>query len=318
MFDFLTLDYIKSLGIKGSVVRGNEIWMNCPFHMEEKPSSKINLETGRFKCFGCGKSLGIMDFLLQNGKKMSDFNMAFFRELARSEKNNIYEKKKIKDDPLLKFRNKEKDEKSYIKDSFLDQFTQKKFPKKFVEMMGYDHILKYEVMYDEKNNTLVFPVRDIDGYLVSVAGREYYSGKFFFYKVIYKGLLGVNRAVYSDSIMIVEGLRDWLLLSKFFNFPVVCLMGSELSSKGISDIKYLRREKLYEIILGLDNDKTGERAFDHISKIIIKEDLCDRLYKMTPILKDWMDMYKEGIDLNVKKKTYLEYKLERKSYLCGN
>lgn len=316
MFDFLTINYLENLGIKGCITKGVEVWMNCPFHNEEKPSSKINLETGRFKCFGCGKSLGVMEFLLKNGKKITDFNMEFFRQLVRAEKNNIYEKRKNDKDILKEFRDRKKGEEiTHIKDDFLLQFTNKKFPKRLVDTMGYDHLLKYEIMLDEKNNTIVFPVRDIDGYLIAVAGREYYTGKFFFYKVIYKGILGINRALYSNKVIIVEGLRDWLLLSKM-KTPVLCLMGSELSKKGVESLKRLREGKLDEIILGLDNDKTGERAYEKICGIILKENLCDKLYKITPTMKDWMEMYENGIDLygiENEKKTYLEYKVEKRN-----
>jgi DNA primase len=34
----------------------------CPFHMDTNPSLSVNLQTGYFKCFGCGKSGSIFDF----------------------------------------------------------------------------------------------------------------------------------------------------------------------------------------------------------------------------------------------------------------
>ncbi len=34
----------------------------CPFHVEKKPSCQIDLETGDFRCFGCGKFGDMIDF----------------------------------------------------------------------------------------------------------------------------------------------------------------------------------------------------------------------------------------------------------------
>src|SRR4051794_4713935 len=35
----------------------------CPFHQEKTPSFKVNRKTQRFKCFGCGASGDVLDFL---------------------------------------------------------------------------------------------------------------------------------------------------------------------------------------------------------------------------------------------------------------
>ena len=290
----IDIGYISNLGISGAIMRGNEIWMNCPYHDETKPSSKLNLETGRFKCFGCGKSQNILEFLVKNGVKMSDLNMQFFLELSRVPK---FVKQKEEEDLIQKFKGRKRDE-EYISEDFLNKFTQEKFPKKFMEMMGRDQILKHEIMFDLESNSLVFPVRDLNGGLIGIAGREYYTGKFFFYASKYKGLLGINRALYSDKIIIVEGLRDWLLLGRFTEIPVVSLMGRELKYwKNVNALKELRGRNLREIYLGLDNDKAGEESYKIISEFLIKEKLCDKLYRLKPVRKDWVKMYEQGDSL---------------------
>lgn len=299
MFDFVSVKYLESLGLDGVIEKGREFWMCCPFHVETKPSSKLSLDYGWFKCFGCGKSINIMDFLVSRGKKLSDFNTDFFRDLALSRNNKItgFDKK---EDPLDKFRNVEKS-KVYLSENILEKFTQKRFPKKFVDMVSYDIILKYEVFFDEKQNVLVFPVRDLYGGLISVTGREYYTGKFFFYDSLYKGLLGIHRVLHSRSIILVEGLRDWILLCRISSIPVVCLMGRELSKKGIEDLKFLRKGYLEEIYLGLDNDNPGIEGCKKLSQILLKNKLCDKLYRLKPVKKDWVKMYEDKDDLDLEK-----------------
>lgn len=42
--------------------------VHCPFHKDKTPSFTVNLETGRYKCFGCGAGGSIFDFVMnKNG-----------------------------------------------------------------------------------------------------------------------------------------------------------------------------------------------------------------------------------------------------------
>lgn len=42
-----------------------EFQINCPFHDDDVESLSVNSETGAWKCFGCGKSGSITDFIMQ-------------------------------------------------------------------------------------------------------------------------------------------------------------------------------------------------------------------------------------------------------------
>ena len=42
---------------------GKQVKINCPFHEDATPSCSINLERGIFKCFGCGESGNVLDFI---------------------------------------------------------------------------------------------------------------------------------------------------------------------------------------------------------------------------------------------------------------
>jgi len=45
---------------------GNRATACCPFHNDRTPSLSMNLETGWFKCWGCGTSgSGVLDFHMQ-------------------------------------------------------------------------------------------------------------------------------------------------------------------------------------------------------------------------------------------------------------
>jgi hypothetical protein len=45
--------------------RGMELRLRCPFHEDKTPSLSINVDTGRFHCFGCkAKGGDILDFVV--------------------------------------------------------------------------------------------------------------------------------------------------------------------------------------------------------------------------------------------------------------
>ena len=44
--------------------RGQNYWACCPFHDEKTPSFSVNPAKGLYKCFGCGKAGGVVQFLI--------------------------------------------------------------------------------------------------------------------------------------------------------------------------------------------------------------------------------------------------------------
>ena len=45
--------------------RGMELRIRCPFHEEKTPSLSLNIDSGRFHCFGChAKGGDILDFVV--------------------------------------------------------------------------------------------------------------------------------------------------------------------------------------------------------------------------------------------------------------
>jgi DNA primase len=56
------LDYLRVQSIDHKV-RGRSVWILCPFHDEQKASLHIDIEDGRWYCFGCGKGGGFAKFI---------------------------------------------------------------------------------------------------------------------------------------------------------------------------------------------------------------------------------------------------------------
>ncbi len=60
------IDYFTAQGVK---LQGAGAWRSalCPFHQDSKPSLRIKLETGSFRCMVCGAHGGdVLSFHMQN------------------------------------------------------------------------------------------------------------------------------------------------------------------------------------------------------------------------------------------------------------
>jgi DNA primase len=57
-------------------IKGNRGWAQCPFHNDTTPSLAVNLDSDRWKCFGCGESGGVIDFHMK-------FNNLEFKEACK-------------------------------------------------------------------------------------------------------------------------------------------------------------------------------------------------------------------------------------------
>jgi hypothetical protein len=54
-----TMRVLNLLGLRIARKSGSEIFVSCPFHAEKTPSLAVNLDTGKWHCFGCGKGGGL-------------------------------------------------------------------------------------------------------------------------------------------------------------------------------------------------------------------------------------------------------------------
>lgn len=162
-----------------------------------------------------------------------------------------------------------------------------------------------EIGYDRHNNRITYPIRDLYGNLAGVAGGAAFAGQYPKYKV-YMGkrrdhngkwwpsdygpefdekypeydfsnhrFLWNYDQVYprlffgkgQDSLIIVEGYKAclWMLQHGYWN--TVALMGSAMSETQCSLIHRLRNN----IILFLDNDKSGRDGAKSIGKVLRKQ-----------------------------------------------
>ena len=70
--DIMTIRELPIANVIGAYVKlkntGTSMSGLCPFHNEKTPSFHIFKKTNSFKCFGCGKSGSVIDFVMEYKK----------------------------------------------------------------------------------------------------------------------------------------------------------------------------------------------------------------------------------------------------------
>ena len=228
----------------GVKFKDNSVRVECPFCHHDKNSASISLEKKIFKCFFCGKSLGIFSLLKKinvDFDDIDDFNIEDSRE-------------KSKDFNLLKMSVFKKENRiytnDYLKNRGLNNF----------------HFNKYEIYKSEKENFknfVIFPIyidNDIVGYVSrsedSLSDFRYKNSKSEFGNIFY-GYNDINKN--TDIVIVVEGIFAKFHLDYIFkdnkNISVIAIFG-----KNYSENKLQLLEKIFnkEICFFLDYNTFNE------------------------------------------------------------
>lgn len=281
--------YLNSRGInyfKEIKLGQDNIMVTCPFHkngQEKKASCGISIKDGTVHCFTCGTVKSFTQMLSyclgynDNGEKGLNWII-----------NNLdYDKLEQRSLPFNL--NREKEEITYVSEQELDSYRyyhQYMFDRKLTKEV----IEKFDVGFDIKNNSVTFPVRDINGRTLFIARRRVDYKYFNYPSGVLKPLYGVYEMNKSDkSIILCESIFN-CLTCYVYGKDALALNGTG-SKEQIEQISKLNVRSIY---LGLDNDEAGNRG-----SIRIYEKLKNRFifYRMIfPVGKDINDLNKEEFE----------------------
>lgn len=193
--------------------KGNRWFALCPFHADTHPSLSVDLETGLWKCFGCGASGDIFGFHMQKYK--SDFREALKALGLRSGAPENTESAKSKD-------------KKFISLTLTEFSRAKKLPAEFLAKEG---VREYHTQYG--TTCILFPY--LDGKKKLFCTRQRYGGKAkdevkFLWpkgtKVCLYGLWRLREFRDQGWLLIVEGESD-SLTAWYHGIPAVGMPGKE-------------------------------------------------------------------------------------------
>lgn len=248
----------------------------CPIHGEivgkSKPSFSVNIETGLWCCFsGCGGG-GLKRFLREMGKSRDyiDKTMTRLGPLLRE-----VSKKKSPVDKGGLFQAAYKLPEKIL--GLFDQCPTSMLQDGFTEDILWSHDIGYDTEYDR----VTYPIRDINGALAGIVGRNLQDGpKYKVYRkeidlmgfrnyefdnhfFVWRGDRVYAKAYHSEkpsTLYVTEGYKTCLWLVQHGYENTVCLMGSSLS---VAQKVFLERLG-GTIVLCLDNDKAGLEGTDSI------------------------------------------------------
>lgn len=273
------------------VLRPNRdnIQTNCPFHkegQERKPSFGVNAKINKCHCFTCGWA-GSIQKMISDILGWDDDGKMGLRILKKTFDTTTIEHRKDIIKPSMIQRNKTTKQKTKFVDNkkvreLNNTFWQSKDAIEYIRKRGFDDVADkdllqmFEVGYDWEKAKIIFPVRELNGDCVFLAGRSIYN-KFFTLpdevdKPVYAAGL-FSGGVY-DTCYITESFFNCWTLWKY-KMPAVALMGTGSQKQ----IEILNKLPVREYILALDPDGAGNKGKARLVKGLKNKLLWELDYK---------------------------------------
>ena len=256
--------------------KGDYLRVTCPFHkggFESHPSCSVYIKedgefpVGTFNCFTCHESGDFIKFLSGCFERSKDFCKNWLLEnFAESfVKTNLYLK------PIELTRHLANNAGETILDENILLSFENYHPYMKTRKLSDDVIKKYEIKYDPKTKSLVFPVRDLNNNLIGLSRRSVEYKRFdlprFNNKPVYLLNDKVTRKV--KKVFVVESQINALTLESW-GYDAVALFGT--GSK--YQYEQLNNSGILYYILAFDGDVAGQKGakrFKHNVKGIIDE-----------------------------------------------
>lgn len=258
---------------------GSNIQTNCPFHkqgQERKPSFGVNGEKDKCHCFACGWSGSIEEMVSElfgyqdAGKFGKNWLVKRFNSVEIETRPNILEGFNVRN--ISNNRNTFNDSSHRVDSIQSDRhfITEEELDKyRYIHPYMYDRgltdeiIEKFDIGYDDERDELTFPVRDIGGNYVFMAGRSV-KGKFFrlpkeLDKPVYQAYR-FTEGKYKEAY-ITESFLNCLTCWKYGK-PAMALIGTGNEKQ----YKILEKLPVRTYILALDPDEAGRKATERFRK----------------------------------------------------
>ena len=264
---------------------GENIQTNCPFHkngQERKPSFGVNGEIDKCHCFACGWSGTIEEMISElygyedEGKFGKRWLIKRFNTVEIETRPNILEGVGFdgvsgdrNNNGHIRNRGRLKANRSRVETNS-DRITEEELesyryihPYMYERGLTYEIIEEFDIGYDRNRQEITFPVLDLSGECVFVAGRSVNS-KFF------RLPEGKNKPVYQAYRFVDKSSKYAYITESFLNCltcwrydqPAMALIGT--GNKYQYDI--LNNLPVREYILAFDPDEAGRRAVERFRK----------------------------------------------------
>ena len=283
---------------------GDNVQTSCPFHkngQERKPSFGVNGEIDRCHCFSCSWSGTIEEMISElygyqdEGKFGKRWLVKRFNTVEIETRPNILEnfggrknvRNSIRCDNITNGTIS-----NFITEEKLDKY---RYIHPYMSERGLtDEIIeRFDIGYDRERKEITFPVRDIEGRCVFVAGRST-ERKFF------RLPKGMDKPIYCSHLFrygtytrayITESFLNCLTCWKY-NKPAMAMIGTGNRKQ----YEILNKLPVREYILAFDPDEAGRKATERFRKNVHGKIIKELVY---PDNRDINDLQEEFLNCKV-------------------
>ena len=274
----------------------DNIQTTCPFHkggQEKKPSFGINKTTGKAHCFTCGWSGDLTTLISQlfgrndGGKFGKNWLLKRYNSIQIESRPNILETFTGRENTYLQ------KESPSITEGELDKYRYI-HPYMYERGLTDEIIERFDIGYDRERKEITFPVRDIEGKCVFIAGRSV-ERKFF------RLPKGMDKPIYCSYLFrygtytrayITESFLNCLTCWKY-DKPAMAMIGTGNKKQ----YEILNNLPVREYILAFDPDDAGRKATERFKKNVKNKIIKEIQYEEEG--KDINDLQEEFLNLNI-------------------
>lgn len=288
---------------------GDNVQTNCPFHkngQERKPSFGVNGEIDKCHCFACGWSGTIEEMISElygyqdEGKFGKRWLIKRFNTVEIETRKNIMEGFHGRTIDIYNHNRSNnicdseynRDCDRYIGELELDKYRYI-HPYMYERGLTDEIIERFDIGYDREQKEITFPVRDIEGRCVFVAGRST-ERKFFrlpkgMDKPIYQGYRFVDGSY--KVAYITESFLNCLTCWKY-DKPAMAMIGTGNQKQ----YEILNKLPIREYILAFDPDEAGRKATERFRKNVHGKIIKELVY---PDNRDINDLQEEFLNCKI-------------------
>lgn len=282
---------------------GDNIQTNCPFHkngQERKPSFGVNGEIDKCHCFACGWAGTIEEMISElygyqdDGKFGKRWLIKRFNTVEIETRPNIMEgfnerNNRLNDRNINRLDNINNNpvNNTYISDEELDKY---RYIHPYMYKRGLtDKIIeRFDIGYDRERKEITFPVRDIEGRCVFVAGRST-ERKFF------RLPQGLNKPLYQGYRFVDGSYKICYVTESFLNCltcwkydkPAIAMLGTGNKKQ----YEILNKLPVREYILAFDPDEAGRKATERFRKNVHGKIIKELVYSDNRDINDLQEEF---------------------------
>lgn len=287
---------------------GDNIQTSCPFHkngQERKPSFGVNGEIDKCHCFSCSWSGTIEEMISElygyqdEGKFGKRWLIKRFNTVEIETRPNIMDgfngrNNRLNDRNINRLDNLNNNpvDNTYISDEELDKYRYI-HPYLYERGLTDEIIERFDIGYDRERKEITFPVRDIEGRCVFIAGRST-ERKFF------RLPKGMDKPIYCSHLFrygtytrayITESFLNCLTCWKY-DKPSMALIGTGNRKQ----YEILNKLPVREYILAFDPDEAGRKATERFRKNVHGKIIKELVYQDN---RDINDLQEEFLNCKV-------------------